>query len=337
MNNLIFDAELEIITPVIINNGEKYDFCEFIPYGNFCFKSGMQDLLLKNLSAQDARIFAQNCYSAIVKNNNEELIRIRNSLLNRKEMHSYQEGRVLPYAWGDLKTRPMQRIDKIHTSLDSGFPYIPGSSIKGAIRTAILEALRENSSQSYSGKSKEIESKILKYHKINEDPLKGLKVSDFMLPEEDGMIYIGKINTKREIPIYTAMTNSYAFSGRKIKAEGTISISEDFLRERFKSYEEFLSKVSCFYKNNFDQANFKKALNKSDLMKKTITYLKDNFYTNVYLIRLGHYIGIQNYTLKVYNEQKKSEIININGGVLPTIDQQLIVPGICFLRVRGKK
>lgn len=79
-------------------------------------------------------------------------------------------------------------------------PYIPGSSIKGAIRTAILDQLAERKGyaavksevetalqgihDAHKKRAKMIERNILQYTDIKTDPFKGIKVSDAFLPQD---------------------------------------------------------------------------------------------------------------------------------------------------------
>ncbi|WP_025324160.1 type III-A CRISPR-associated RAMP protein Csm5 [Deferrisoma camini] len=88
-----------------------------------------------------------------------------------------------------LKVRPM--IRNLHT----GRAYLPGSSIKGAIRTALVnrfaaempglkEALRNE--RAGAQKARKLEQEALKYdfRRLERDPLRTLKVSDAHLPPD---------------------------------------------------------------------------------------------------------------------------------------------------------
>lgn len=80
--------------------------------------------------------------------------------------------------------------------------YLPGSSIKGAMRTAVLDRIAckkkyknvladTEKKLQWSGqnkKSEQIEMTILEYNKVHEDPFKGIKLSDAILPPDSTMI-----------------------------------------------------------------------------------------------------------------------------------------------------
>ncbi len=61
-------------------------------------------------------------------------------------------------------------------------PLVPGSSLKGALRTALTNALlrHERSPGRTQGKARAVEQSLLGFKQMNEDPLKALKVSDLM-------------------------------------------------------------------------------------------------------------------------------------------------------------
>src|SRR5208282_4129206 len=63
---------------------------------------------------------------------------------------------------------------------NSGLPYVPGSSVKGALRTAYLNAQQKNKPAGRHNKGKDLEKELLKYEMLETDPFRLVKVSDFM-------------------------------------------------------------------------------------------------------------------------------------------------------------
>ena len=66
-------------------------------------------------------------------------------------------------------------------------PFLPGSSVKGSLRTALLNLRQQNTpvkldqrEQNDRNASVKLENKLLNYREINEDPFRLVKVSDFM-------------------------------------------------------------------------------------------------------------------------------------------------------------
>ena len=63
---------------------------------------------------------------------------------------------------------------------NSSLPFIPGSSVKGALRTAYLNALRGKSGSKRYVNAREMENELLHYQNFQTDPFRLVKVSDFM-------------------------------------------------------------------------------------------------------------------------------------------------------------
>ncbi len=91
-------------------------------------------------------------------------------------------------------------------------PYLPGSSIKGALRTGYLNAKCQgkkiphpprSSSGGYSGKNDKFhqyaEKKLLNYNQIEEDPFGKVKISDFQPIGEVKTTIIYAVNQKKKI------------------------------------------------------------------------------------------------------------------------------------------
>lgn len=394
-----YDVELEVLTPVIINTGESYDFCELIPTGEnvelysndrgynpfpltrFCLNDVSK--MFEKMSVEEAKDFTDRTSDALSEKipNSSVLRTLREERKKDMNLDQCPSVMVVGEVGKELSKKPMQRVDKVVQSPLNGYTYIPGSSIKGAIRTGLLEFLRDVQHKDYWSKVTnenvhwmkkkvpnqekkrilDFEMEIMKNRKefsILGDPFRYIKVSDFLFTDEsDAIPYIAKIGeTKPEsasyyafpkgrngknrpkMPIYSAMTNSFALSGRRIIARGTMSVDEKFFTEinsggKIHSLQDILDKMGVFY-----QANLQSTLSRSagPLMsyisnKKIRTVSeKDNF------LRLGHYVGIKDYTFNInqVNPPKGHHKVEINktGGRLITIAND-ILPGICKIRI----
>ena len=66
----------------------------------------------------------------------------------------------------------------------SDMPFLPGSSVKGSLRTALLNLRQKSSPVRQDNREKnasvKLEEKLLNYTKLEEDPFRLVKVSDFM-------------------------------------------------------------------------------------------------------------------------------------------------------------
>ncbi len=85
-------------------------------------------------------------------------------------------------------------------------PYIPGSAVKGALRTAYLNALAKlkplSTPKDHRGRwdPRALEQRFLNYHKIPEDPFRLLKVSDFLPVGEVRTRIVYAVNEKKKPP-----------------------------------------------------------------------------------------------------------------------------------------
>uniref|UniRef100_A0A7V4G8B6 CRISPR system Cms protein Csm5 n=1 Tax=Desulfobacca acetoxidans TaxID=60893 RepID=A0A7V4G8B6_9BACT len=83
-------------------------------------------------------------------------------------------------------------------------PYIPGSAVKGALRTAYLNALarikslRTPKTQKGRWDPRALEQQLLNYQRIDEDPFRLLKVSDFLPVGEIKTRIVYAVNEKKK-------------------------------------------------------------------------------------------------------------------------------------------
>lgn len=370
-----YNVELEVLTPLIINTGEYYQFGELLPTGEkakiknpdkdiplpviFKFVCNDTSNMFKGMHLNGIKRFVDKATVAIMKGDNETLVDLRDDLIRRTGVEGKMPVRVLRGARRDLTDKPDKQVGKIAQSPIDMKTYIPGSSIKGAIRTGLLEQLRKKQGidhwasltdydipsyrkndlpkQKSIKNAQDFEMEVMKNRKtefkILEDPFKYLKVSDFLFSGVDAMTYITKVG--EDEPIYSAMTNSYAFSGKPVVARGTISIDDRFYRNidsiGVTSPDGLFEMVSRFYLDNINSAGAQDAV-ATDLMRYVSDKMNDRLNNGSYLMRFGHYTGIQNCTFKVnqINPPAKhpSHDINMTGGRIVRLEEG-VLPGIC--------
>ncbi|WFE69479.1 type III-A CRISPR-associated RAMP protein Csm5 [Thiomicrospira sp. R3] len=181
--------------------------------------------------------------------------------------------------------------------------YIPGSSLKGAIRTAITNQLiqAKKITTIKQPKSDDLQKKLLNYKNVAQDPFKRLKISDAM--------------SQRPIQKFQIATN-YAKNIEKRAGGGipvqieTIQIGSQFtFNAQFKPYEPNQNSFSTDIPNIIDNLNLfylpklKKDLQnwqndtrinaewKAQLNQLISVLSQDIAQNNIAFIRLGHYAG----------------------------------------------
>jgi len=91
-------------------------------------------------------------------------------------------------------------IARTSFGLSDNRPYIPGSAIKGSIRTAYLNArakVKEESRPRGKGSAKELEKTLLDGGEFSTDPFRMVKVSDFKPVGESKTMIIYAVNEKK--------------------------------------------------------------------------------------------------------------------------------------------
>lgn len=369
-------VDLEILTPVIVNNGEVYDFCELIPADKevkskesdgefevpltYRFYTSSNNIFAE-MSPQEQKSFVQQSVVALQKRDNDSLKKLRNIVIEKSNKKEWIPGRMLEKAHADLMKKPFQEVSKVFQNPKSKATYIPGSSIKGAMRTAILEYIRENKkldhwkdmysernwyNQRRMGKNFEYEI-MLDEPSINviNDPFKYLKISDFTFEGKDQVTYIAKVGEDK-MPIYSAMTNAYSLSSSPVVAKGTISIDDKFFSSlQLSPNVNDLAKLLDIVQDFFVEKSWNVIVGKGEIngqtMRKVHKMIAENYMNDRgALLRLGHYTGILNYTFKVNQTDppKKNPRKDINkvGGRVVKIEGG-IIPGICLMRIEDQE
>ncbi|MFQ5850059.1 MAG: type III-A CRISPR-associated RAMP protein Csm5 [Candidatus Binatia bacterium] len=199
-----------------------------------------------------------------------------------------------------------------------GKPLIPGSSLKGALRTAILDHLiaspitgdvhadtLEADTLGYMGKRRP---------DVPRDPLKGLRLTDISLREdqiivepveiwerEDGRLADVSIQILREV---TAST----LTGQEFSLSGEIRIYEDFLNRQTASLKEGLPRLgkacNAFYRDRVlveEERYFRGVKEVEDVYRS----IRAEIAPNAFLIRLGWGSGVNSVSLNLRKRQPR--------------------------------
>ncbi len=363
-----YEAVLHIITPVIIHTGELYDSLELIILGNQTDTINIIDLqsafalmsdedkenfykYVKSLSGDEAR--DKNTLSAL------RGVVQSTALKNPDVIHT--KAKASQQCVSDIANNFHAMVNKIFKDAVTGKPYIPGSSIKGALRTAILDAERarqgidklntervDTKSKKHTFDTKDFEMQIIKKSKeaifsVPDDPFRFLKVSDFACEQKnvcfDTVRVIGNKKTQKGIPVYTEMTSAKIMSNTEYIARGTITIDESKLKF-------FNEKEGNRFNNMFSKENIIKSLrhfsrylleNQKHVInmkvKQEIEKCCPSGSTNRAPLRLGRFAQIESKTFKIKREEKGKENINIEGGVSRSLIGGNIPAGWCVIEI----
>lgn len=172
--------------------------------------------------------------SGFVKHYNKVLTLNQNNLRNtNKEINQFQ-------------------INMLSYNVNLNQPIIPGSSIKGAIRTAILNYY-SNRVRKKINDNRKLECAILGYKEQNEDPLKYLKVSDFLPKKADTKIMYA-VNVKKNGGRTSSPYQLTEVIETGAEFEGSISIIKPEKKEQLDLSFEIIEKaLTTFYKKILDE------------------------------------------------------------------------------------
>jgi CRISPR-associated protein Csm5 len=196
-------------------------------------------------------------------------------------------------------------------------PLIPGSSIKGAIRTAIINELANKSKlpkPKNHREENEFEAKVLGYKDAKNDPFRGIKIKDGYLPHDSTIIREVRNVSKRNggrlqannIQIICEVTHSFV-TGRNVDFETEISFDDALFSTNFLSkkitLEQIVESCTSFYRDKMEKEHIK--FYKNTESERYSTMLLDTpLDKNSFILRIGRFSGVESVTLDNYRNPK---------------------------------
>lgn len=335
MNDINMNFELKILTPIIISADENQ---RLDPYINMVEKDdgvGILDLeKLDEIFISDKYLFDE--YIEILRNqsaNSKDKFKIK-KLLNKKRIKLDSVIlKTIPYAY---QIRNLTQITQCVKS--RGIAYIPGSSIKGAIRTAILydrtrEKLNykfiENKQNIYSNKKIYVGQEEFRSNpkSVQDDIFKNIIVRDTNL--------LKSINTKiynvKNLNLYKSIKRNeleltlpmlVECISEEQKLETSIKIKEKMFDDRrtFVNKEDFYNRVNSYYEDLLnreievfeklrDESKYK-IINEYNTLLSRIKELRNN--KNGFILRVGKLKGLFSNTVDIGFNDEELQKININ-------------------------
>jgi len=191
----------------------------------------------------------------------------------------------------------------------SNWPYIPGSSIKGAFRTAYLNSLAKmNKDVCYDNPKRnrfaaqQLEKGLLHYDKLEKDPFRLLRVSDFF-PVQAKVKILYAVNEKKQPSNFTARGPYQILEIIEPGAifTGTISLEDRYAREagirQPLTIDSLLKSANFFYGNEKQRED--KELNAAGL---PILNMKE--LNGAIPLRIGRHSGAEAVTIDGHRDIK---------------------------------
>jgi len=320
---------MHIISPVHIGCGDAYEPTSFV----IDEKSGKLiefDPLdfISSLSPHDKEQFASICMEGTLSS----IIKIYRFISDRK-IQIISKGRQIEIAadlkehYNKVKKLPLQDEQKIEQELNkfaisrtaynphTNLPYIPGTSVKGALRTAYLSKLAKDKGIKEwwttqlakkvkdKNQAKEFEKYLLDGGSFDTDPFRLVKVSDFLPLQNVKTKIMYAVNRKKKKSKFEARGPFQIVETIQEGAvfEGIINIQKppasDCIKKPIKA-EELLHSVNAFYVPLVNEEN--KVTYEIGAGNVVCKRIKEGFKLNhsSVLIRLGRHSGAEAVTIE---------------------------------------
>lgn len=198
----------------------------------------------------------------------------------------------------------------MHSNVDYR-PYIPGSSLKGALRTAIISELAKDTTfdkRDMKVFERYFEGMALSYRDAKDDPFKTIKLRDAFLPD-DAMyvceIYnMGKQKNPRgsqfqSMQMFNEVTTSLV-SGDSVQFATEIIIDDELqkkanLPHKF-TIEDIIKSCNAFYRDKMKMEDTKFYIG-TPVAGASTTLLAQTFKATEFLIRVGRFSQVESVTV----------------------------------------
>ena len=311
-----FRLKCEILSPVHIGSGSQIDPLNYIIRGKSLYALSFEKFVTSMNEADRTRFEALidlgdlgEIRKFVLKNINTE----KDSLYSVEvspQVTSLYKSKI-----GDIQNQLL--ISPFIRTEGGVKALVPGTSIKGAIRTAVISELAKHSKLPNPKGFKEeyeFESKVLGYKDEKKDPFRGLKIRDNTL--ESGSTIIREVRNvskksggvlgSNNIQIICEVCHSF-ITGKPIYLETEISFDELLFSTRFLSKpitkEQVIRSCTEFYRSKMEDEH-RKFYKDSVAEKYSMQLLDTPLETNSFFLRVGRFSGVESVTLDKYRNPR---------------------------------
>ena len=243
---LIYHLEIEILTPLHIGSGEEIDPYEYVIKAGRLYKINLADFLYHLSPAEQEK------FDKI----STDIVRLRQFIRNKANFDKFSEFSV--EVSSTVESIYETKFQDIHNQLvispfirELSSPFIPGSSLKGAMRTAVIfELFRGKANRKMRGDI--FEAELLKSQRGfysekdqrfitrgldgGKDPFRAIKITDAKLPENT--TYIERVETfsrksgkiePLNIQILKEITHS-SFQNKHVMFTGELRVDDELIK-----------------------------------------------------------------------------------------------------------
>jgi len=315
-----YNIEMIVLSPVHVGTGEVADPLEYV-----CMESEKSDVIGYFDSGTMLKKLINNkliSYSDIESGNYHKIRKSVYDLFQKDEscddlvynwisVNNSQYYQDFKDAVANPKSNKRLEIDRMCFNRIENKYVLPGSSLKGAIRTAIMSRIGEVKKLSPGKQYRDYNEIIV--GGIDKDAFRHLIVPDiFINPENVILVKPQEIKRKKENDGANTTPKNYAEAIIGFKTEINITINEkmQFDGAFIDKFESIKGALNHFYYKEFSEEYLKfyfsrEELNKVHSLKEQAKKLIDNGWA---LIRIGHYCHAESMTLKTLRNIKGKRV-----------------------------
>ena len=308
-------VRLHIISPVHIGCDDVYEPTSFVideKKGKLIEFDPMD--FIKSLSAEDRQRFTAIC----MQGNITSIVSLYKFISNKQiKGREIEIARELISHYKKVKDLPTNDEKKIRQELNqfvisrtaynphNNFPYIPGSSLKGSLRTAYLSKLaKDKGIKGRKDRAKDLEIELLG-GSFATDPFRMVKVSDFLPIGEVEIGIVYAINKKKKASKFEARGPFQILETVKEGSvfEGIINIQQPEKKSGIQEpiqEKEFLKSINDFYIPAVkEENNVTREINAGSTVDSRINEkFKGKLGQTAFLLRIGRHSGAEAVTIE---------------------------------------
>jgi CRISPR-associated protein Csm5 len=304
---------IRIQSPVHVGCDEVYEPMGFVVDENVCTLTSFDSLdFFRNLSSGDKNRFADICrkgtisslleLSQFMRGKKTEGYRVK---VCRGFIKHYKDNLSLRLGDDRKIQNEINKFSVLRTAFNeyTNLSYLPGSSIKGALRTAYLSTLQAQKKLPLGYRdAKRLETDLLDGGSFNTDPFRLLKVSDF-LPVQVTTKIVYAVNEKKK-PSKLSARGPYQIL-EIIEAEsifiGTIAVEDRYTKEAGiklpLTIEDLLKSTGLFYGQE-------KRREEDELKAAGLPFLSMGDLDGGIPVRIGRHCGAESVTIEGHRDIK---------------------------------
>ena len=311
-----YRINIEILSPVHIGTNEELDPLNYIIKESVFYRINLEKFLVDLEES-----LKQDFYGLV---DSDDINGLRKFIIDNCDLSKYSlYSASVTKNIQDNYTRNIGNInnqllvDPFIRSFNSFNAYIPGSSLKGAIRTAIISERAKNKRYDKNDRNlpKYFEGDVLSYGKdIRKDPFRTLKIDDTPLPE--GSIFIAEIFNMvlarggmanfKGMQIFKEVTESMV-SKAPISLDTYLSIDDNLQEKRAVSsnitLQEIIESCNKFYSPKLEKEHIK-FYARAPVRESSEKLLNIKLSKNQFLLRLGRFSQVECVTVDNFRNPK---------------------------------